>query len=225
MLKRENIKFFSYNAKNGRNDVDREKLQAYNVCTIISHRLNILKDPFITGIGEKIRNLRQAANLTQWELADRADLTDGFISQVERGLTSISIDSLKHILDVLNVSLSEFFRDIESVPVVFSPKESATLEIGEGARLHLPVKGATNRKMEPAILTLRPGSTTEIMSPFQGDILGMVLKGRVQIIYGREVHRAKARDCFYCTGDRDFRIVNPYRTAAEVLWVTSPPNF
>ncbi|MFN3821898.1 MAG: helix-turn-helix domain-containing protein, partial [bacterium] len=44
-----------------------------------------MKDQFIIAIGEKIRNLRQAANLTQWELADRADLTDGFISQVERG--------------------------------------------------------------------------------------------------------------------------------------------
>jgi len=45
-------------------------------------------------IGERIRNLRQSSNLTQEELADRANLTKGFISQIERDLTSISLDSL-----------------------------------------------------------------------------------------------------------------------------------
>ena len=45
-------------------------------------------------IGERIRNLRQSSNLTQEELAERANLTKGFISQIERDLTSISLDSL-----------------------------------------------------------------------------------------------------------------------------------
>ncbi len=52
-------------------------------------------------IGERIRNLRQLSNLTQEELAERANLTKGFISQIERDLTSISLDSLAQILDAL----------------------------------------------------------------------------------------------------------------------------
>jgi len=50
-------------------------------------------------IGERIRNLRQMSNLTQEELAERAGLTKGFISQIERDLTSISLDSLIKILE------------------------------------------------------------------------------------------------------------------------------
>ncbi len=42
-------------------------------------------------IGEKIRNLRNRNGLTQQELADRTELTKGFISQVERGQVSASI--------------------------------------------------------------------------------------------------------------------------------------
>lgn len=46
-------------------------------------------------IGEKIKNLRIILGLTQEELAERAELTKGFISQVERNLTSPSIASLE----------------------------------------------------------------------------------------------------------------------------------
>jgi transcriptional regulator with XRE-family HTH domain len=52
-------------------------------------------------IGERIRNLRQLSNLTQEELAERANLTKGFISQIERDLTSISLDSLVQILEAM----------------------------------------------------------------------------------------------------------------------------
>ncbi|MBU1936140.1 helix-turn-helix domain-containing protein, partial [bacterium] len=58
-------------------------------------------------IGERIRNLRIASDLTQEELAERADLTKGFISQFERDQTSISVDSLLNILQVLNVKVTD----------------------------------------------------------------------------------------------------------------------
>ncbi len=57
-------------------------------------------------IGERIRNLRELSNLTQEELADRANLTKGFISQIERDLTSISLDSLIQILEAMDEKLS-----------------------------------------------------------------------------------------------------------------------
>lgn len=45
-------------------------------------------------IGVKIRNLRNQNGLTQEELADRTELTKGFISQLERGLTAPSVSTL-----------------------------------------------------------------------------------------------------------------------------------
>ncbi|MGD0231767.1 MAG: helix-turn-helix transcriptional regulator, partial [Syntrophorhabdales bacterium] len=46
-----------------------------------------------SSIGERIRTIRQAKSLTQEELASRAGLTKGFISQVERNITSLSVES------------------------------------------------------------------------------------------------------------------------------------
>ncbi|MDU5924926.1 MAG: helix-turn-helix transcriptional regulator, partial [Finegoldia magna] len=50
-------------------------------------------------IGDKIRSLRLKLGLTQEELAERSDLTKGFISQLERDLTSPSVDSLNYVLN------------------------------------------------------------------------------------------------------------------------------
>lgn len=59
-------------------------------------------------IGEKIKRLRKKNGLTQEELADRCELTKGFISQIERDLTSPSIATLVDILESLGTNLQEF---------------------------------------------------------------------------------------------------------------------
>lgn len=61
-------------------------------------------------IGSKLRDLRLKNGLTQEELADRAELSKGFISQLENDVTSPSIATLIDILTLLGSSLSEFFR-------------------------------------------------------------------------------------------------------------------
>ena len=58
-------------------------------------------------IGEKIKQQRVLLGLTQEELADRCELSKGFISQVERNLTSPSISTLTDILQSLGTDLSE----------------------------------------------------------------------------------------------------------------------
>ena len=65
-------------------------------------------------IGEKIRHLRTICQLTQEELADRCDLTKGFISQLENDLNSPSISTLTDILHALGTNLKEFFADDEN---------------------------------------------------------------------------------------------------------------
>ena len=70
-------------------------------------------------IGSKIRELRIAKGLTQEELADRAELSKGFISQVERDLTSPSIATLIDILQCLGTDLKDFFNDTTDEQVVF----------------------------------------------------------------------------------------------------------
>ena len=70
-------------------------------------------------IGEKIKNLRTILGLTQEELAERAELTKGFISQLERGLTSPSISSLEDVLEALGTNISDFFKEEKEEKFIF----------------------------------------------------------------------------------------------------------
>ena len=70
-------------------------------------------------IGAKIKALRIANDLTLEELASRSELTKGFLSQLERDLTSPSISTLEDILEALGTNLSEFFAAEPEEQIVF----------------------------------------------------------------------------------------------------------
>ncbi|MEG2158347.1 MAG: helix-turn-helix transcriptional regulator, partial [Clostridia bacterium] len=62
-------------------------------------------------IGKKIKQIRLQRDLTQEELAGRCELTKGYISQLENDLCSPSIATLVDILNILGVTLQDFFTD------------------------------------------------------------------------------------------------------------------
>ena len=62
-------------------------------------------------LGSKIKQMRNKKGLTQEELADRCELTKGYISQLENNLNSPSIATLTDILSALGSNLSEFFQE------------------------------------------------------------------------------------------------------------------
>ena len=74
-------------------------------------------------IGKKLKNLRNQCGLTQEELADRAELSKGYISQLEHNMTSPSIATLADILQCLGSSLEEFFTGTSEEQVVFGEEE------------------------------------------------------------------------------------------------------
>ena len=110
-------------------------------------------------IGERIRNLRQLSNLTQEELAERANLTKGFISQIERDLTSISLDSLIQILEAMDENISDFFREASQEKIIYREKDRVAIEKEKIEKFELLVPGSTNRRLEPILLTLRKGAS------------------------------------------------------------------
>ena len=70
-------------------------------------------------IGERLKRLRLANSLTQEELASRADLTKGYISQLENDATSPSIATLKDIIDVFGINMQEFFSESIDEDIVY----------------------------------------------------------------------------------------------------------
>ena len=180
----------------------------------------------ILKIGEKIKRLRKANNLTQEELANRAYLTKGFISQLERDLTSPSIVTLKSILDVLGEELADFFRDVKHERILFDRKVRVLSSSStEQMEVELLVPSAQSRLMDPVLVSLEPGSATDTHLGHEGEEFAFLLKGRVTLWVDKEAYRMEKGDCFYFTSDREHRVHNSGKTAAKLLWIVSPPVF
>ncbi len=177
-------------------------------------------------IGAKIKDLRIKNGLTQEELANRSELSKGFISQLERDLTSPSIATLTDILQCLGSDLCTFFQEEREEQIVF--KDSDYFEKKDSELLNKVewiIPNAQKNAMEPIRLTLEPGGTTYPDNPHEGEEFGFVLSGTIYIYLGKKRYKAKKGESFYFKADTTHYIKAGDKSGAVLLWISNPPSF
>ena len=175
-------------------------------------------------IGSKIKRLRQQLNLSQTELADRCELTKGYISQLENDLTSPSISTLCDILSALGTDLAEFFKREDDERIVFSDDDFIEKQEG-GMLLKWIIPNAQKNEMEPVLVELEAGASTSDDFPHEGEEFGYVLEGRIVIDLGKNKYACKKGETFYYVADKAHGISNTGKQNARFLWISTPPNF
>lgn len=175
-------------------------------------------------IGKSLKELRLRKDLTLEELASRSELTKGFLSQVERNLTSPSISTLEDILEALGTSLSEFFKPEKEERITFSTQDFFVDE-QEDYTIEWIIPNAQKNAMEPILLTLKPQAKSEEMASYNGEEFGYILKGSVLLVQDDKKYRLKAKETFYINGKKSHYLQNNGNTEAKILWVTTPPMF
>ena len=174
-------------------------------------------------LGTKIKRLRLQNNLTQEELADRCELTKGYISQLENELTSPSITTLEDILNALGTTFADFFKDEKEEKVVFTEAEFIE-KVADTHKIEWLVPNAQKNEMEPIRVTVEPHTTLEEDVPHEGEEFGYVISGRVWLHIGQAAYCVKKGEVFYFTSDKPHRLENRTNEKAVVLWVASPPT-
>lgn len=175
-------------------------------------------------IGNKIKRLRSICGLTQQELADRCDLTKGFISQLENDLNSPSIATLTDILNALGTNLKEFFADDDNEKIVFT-KDDYVITDNTDSMITWLISNSQKNSMEPIMLELKPHSQLTKDSPHEGEEFGYVLKGKIILVLGNKQYKINAHESFYYNANRVHYLINDSNVNACVLWISSPPNF
>lgn len=177
-------------------------------------------------IGKKIRRMRIEKQLTQEELANRCELSKGFISQLENNLTSPSIASLMDILEILGTNLKEFFNEIDNEKITFKKDDMfETEDVELGYELMWLVPNSQKNDMEPIILTLKEGGRYKKEKPHEGEEFGYVLVGSIYLHLGSKKSKVKKGESFYFKPRADHYISNAGKTTAKIIWVSTPPSF
>ncbi|MBM7649448.1 transcriptional regulator with XRE-family HTH domain [Bacillus ectoiniformans] len=174
-------------------------------------------------IGKKIKNLRLKKGLTQEELGERTDLSKGYISQLERDLSSPSIETFFHILEVLGCSPKEFFDELErEQKVVYTEEDQTEFEDEErGYRIQWLVPESNEKEMEPVRLTFQKNGEFKTFEPSLAETFGYVLKGRIKITLGGRTYYAKAGESIYFHSSDEHQIVNDEDGVTELLLVAT----
>lgn len=175
-------------------------------------------------IGGRLKLLRTRKSLTLEELAGRCELTKGFLSQVERNLTSPSIATLNDILEALGTTLGEFFKEDETENIVFR-EEDYFVDEREDRKVTWIVPNCQKNKMEPVLIELEEGQRSFEVPPHDGEEFGYVLDGKVVLVNGEEQHMLKKGETFYLSGKNFHYIENSKKSTAKILWISMPPVF
>jgi transcriptional regulator with XRE-family HTH domain len=178
-------------------------------------------------VGVRLRELRGVRRLTLREVAERAGLSESFLSQVERGRSSASVGSLRRIADALGIEISDLFAPGGPArPKVLRRDERPALAFGVlGRKLMLTPKPL--HELEVFVGELEPGGSTgeEQYAHGNSEELFVVLRGSVRLELGDELHELDPGDSIRYRSSTPHRIVNAGEDLAEVMWIISPPSY
>lgn len=175
-------------------------------------------------VGQRIRQLRMLNGLTQEELASRCELTKGFLSQLENNLATPSLPTLMDIVEALGTDMSTFFKETDETQICFS-RDDFFVDEREGYTINWIVPNAQKNTMEPIIVEIAPGKSSQVMQPHEGEEFCYVLNGKVTLVMGDREYEVRKGNTFYINGEREHYLRNDSAHAAQVLWICSPPLF
>jgi transcriptional regulator with XRE-family HTH domain len=181
-------------------------------------------------MGQSVRELRVAKEMTLQELSLGTNLSVGYLSQVERGLSVPSVSALRMIANTLDVTVSWFFRPSEKD----KESEGAYIVRAQERRKLRFESGITDELLSPnlagalELLVSRfpPGSASGTQ-PYthRGEEAGLVIEGMLELWIETKKFLLKTGDSFSFPSTKPHRYSNPSKREAVVLWVITPPTY
>lgn len=192
-------------------------------------------------IGARLAQLRKEHRYSIRSLATRANVSASLISDVERGKVEPSISTLKRVASALGTTLTYFFSD---------PTESNTRVVRASERVALSRGIGRDAKGEVRSAIQTSGIRFELASPEQAENLeaiygrydvgasmgdepvthegeewGMVLRGRLKVWVGDEIHFLDPGDSIWFPSTIPHRMENVANEPTEYIWVDTPKSF
>lgn len=181
-------------------------------------------------VGKEIKLLRKASEVTLAELSLATGLSKGYLSQIERGISSPSVKALHTISRALGVNISWFFRppqdeDNELNDIIVRRDKRRTLKFEAGITDEL-LSPNLGRNIELLRCTFPPG-TSSGKEPYEhkGEETGIVIEGTLTLWLAEKRIVLEAGDSFAFESDIPHRYANEGSVSAVVIWAVSPPSY
>lgn len=215
-----------------------------SVPTALRALINEAAEPEIDRVvGERIRALRREQGLSLETVAERCGVSIGFLSQIERGLSSPSLRVLTALADVLEVGFSSLFvaegegrrgrkrksaangraAEADGVVVIRSGRRAKLKLWRSGIHKQLLTEPDAGGQLSYFLMHMEPGATSgEELYAHSGREAGLVMEGRLRLTVGEETWDLVRGDSFSFRSSRPHRFVNAARGRTVVVMVHVP---
>ncbi|WP_028306619.1 helix-turn-helix domain-containing protein [Desulfitibacter alkalitolerans] len=179
-------------------------------------------------IGQKIKDLRIAKELTLKDLSEKTNLSISFLSLVERGLTSIAISSLQVVAEALGVEITYFFDPPQSSKRnVVRSYEQEVLHVDNNLIYYSLDGDIEDKVLENLIIVLLPRQSVEDKNllTHKGEEFVYVLEGIVTVFIDQQEHQLYPGDSYHIKSSVPHNVANFTNKTAKILCISTPSIF
>lgn len=177
-------------------------------------------------LGGTIRQRRKSARLTLQQLADQAQLSISYLSQLERDILTPSVSTLKRIADLLNIPAGELMFGGSSSALAVVHKDRRKRVSFPGSQIEYEMLTPDLRRRASLLwLIAPPGSESGPAFAHDGEDGVVVLKGELHVEIGGASHRLGPGDSIYFNASTPHCWRNIGDEPVEAIWLSTPPSF
>lgn len=185
--------------------------------------------PLDVEVGAEIRALRKAAGRTLKDVAAKADISVGYLSEIERDITQVPIAVLRRLCGVFDVSIGWLLGVSRTGP---DHERNVIVREADRTRLTFPGLGISEELLSPdltgplemLISSLEPGADSDFYS-HDGYEAGLVMEGMLELWVDGTKHELHKGDSFSFPSTQQHRCINPTKKITKVLWIVTPPHY
>ena len=178
-----------------------------------------------------MRSHRKLRRLRLRELAEKAGCSESLLSRVENGLVMPSLTTLHRLSKALGINVAALLEPLRNEPLtIYRPEQRPSSVMlgaaeGDGSSAQSLVPFHENRRLEALIVSLPAGGTA--CGPFvhDGEEVGLVLSGVLDLIVDGASHLVPAQCSFFLQSDRPHSYRAHGDEACRIVWVNTPPTF
>ena len=177
-------------------------------------------------IFQKIKQLRFEHGMTLKELSEKADLSVSFLSQVERGTSSLALTSLKKIADAFGVKMIHFFEETDNLNYAVKKQDQKPFKIESSDSTYIRLSNNfADRKIEPFLVTIKPNQKEVESVTHPGEEFYFVLEGAVLLTVDQTEYYLRKGEAIHFPSSLPHIWENPLDQETILLSVITPVIF
>lgn len=190
-----------------------------------------MDEPDELDIGNRLKAFRRSSGLRLKDVADAAGCSESMLSKVENGQVSPSINMLHRLAKALGINISSLFLTIQhETPFVHRKGNRPILGLnalrkGDGLTLESLTPYEIHGHLQAQLHTLAPGASSDGSITHEGEEVGYVIEGTLELTVSDQTAVLNAGDSFFFDSSRPHSFKNPGSRVTRVVWVNSPSTY